>query len=138
MSTVADARASTHPQPVPRTSEQIVADLLPLAAQLVGCVHDHGPDARDQVLANVPDDAWPQLAVVLAAMVDPDRTVSESLAWLDRPRSLEGTEFDLEPEPWNVRRVPCPMCGELVMNRHMSRHRRRQHPDTFTDAQQVA
>jgi len=57
--------------------------LVPLAAELVGTVREHGPDDVAAVLARVPDGRHDALAVILAAMVDPDATVRELLAWTD-------------------------------------------------------
>lgn len=55
--------------------------LVPLAAELVGVVRDYGPDDVAEVLARVPDGRHDALAVVLAAMVDPDSSPRELLAW---------------------------------------------------------
>jgi DNA-binding NarL/FixJ family response regulator len=55
--------------------------LVPLAAELVGTVRDFGPDAVAAVLARVPANRHDALAVVLAAMVDPDQSPSNLLAW---------------------------------------------------------
>ena len=60
-------------------------ELIDVAAQLVGSVRDYGPDVVASVLATVPEGRHDALAVVLAAMVDPDRTPGELLAWLDEP-----------------------------------------------------
>jgi DNA-binding NarL/FixJ family response regulator len=57
------------------------AGLISLAAELVGTVRDFGPDDVAAVLARVPDGRHDALAVVLAAMVDPDATPTELLAW---------------------------------------------------------
>lgn len=55
--------------------------LVPIAAQLIGCVREYGPDDVSAVLAQVPDGRHDALAVILAAMVDPDSTPKELLAW---------------------------------------------------------
>jgi hypothetical protein len=122
--------------PAPLTSEQVAVDLVPVAAELVGIVHDHGPHAYADVFARVPADQWHALAVVLAAMVDPSRRVSELLAWTHHPaRSLDGTDYDINPTaPWEHRRKACRDCGEIVLARHMGRHRRRAHADADTQA----
>jgi hypothetical protein len=65
------------------TPELLADELVPIAAELIGCVYQHGPDAVASVLARVPDGRHDALAVVLAAMVDPTRTVRELLAWTD-------------------------------------------------------
>lgn len=67
------------------TGEQLVDDLVPIAAELVGTVRDYGPDDVAAVLARVPQGRHDALAVVLAAMVDPDRTAYELLAWTGGP-----------------------------------------------------
>lgn len=61
--------------------EQLTADLIPLAAELVATVRDYGPDDVAVVLARVPNGRHDALAVVLAAMVDPDQKPSRLLAW---------------------------------------------------------
>jgi len=63
--------------------ERLVDALVPLAAELVGTVRDYGPDDVTAVLARVPDGRYDALAVVLAAMVDPDASQTELLAWTD-------------------------------------------------------
>jgi len=63
------------------TTADITDDLVPLAAELIGCVRDYGPDAVAGVLARVPEGRHDALAVVLAAMVDPDARPTELLAW---------------------------------------------------------
>jgi hypothetical protein len=63
------------------TDEQITDTLVPIAAQLIGTVRDYGPADVAAVLARVPDGRFDALAVVLAAMVDPDVRPSELLAW---------------------------------------------------------
>lgn len=55
--------------------------LVPIAAELVGTIRDYGPEDTAEILARVPDGRLDALAVVLAAMVDPDRTPAELLAW---------------------------------------------------------
>lgn len=55
--------------------------LVPTAAALIGVVYDHGPDAVNAVLRRIPDTSRDELLVLLAAMVDPDRSPSELLAW---------------------------------------------------------
>lgn len=59
----------------------LAEQLVPVAARLVACVHDEGPQAVAAALASVPDGRLDALAVVLAAMVDPDARPSELLAW---------------------------------------------------------
>jgi hypothetical protein len=47
----------------------------------VGTVRDEGPAAVAAVLARVPDGRHDALAVILAAMIDPDAKASDLLAW---------------------------------------------------------
>jgi len=68
-----------------RTTARQADQLVHIAAELVGTVRDYGPDETARVLAKTPDGQLGALAVVFAAMVDPDATPAELLAWLDRP-----------------------------------------------------
>jgi len=63
----------------------LAGELVPHAAQLVAAVRDEGPDVVQALLAATPGGRVDALAVILAGMVDPDRTVRSLLAW-----SLEG------------------------------------------------
>lgn len=65
------------------TEEALADHLVPIAAELVGTVRDYGPEDVAAVLARVPDGRHDALAVILAAMVDPDARPSELLAWTD-------------------------------------------------------
>lgn len=71
--------------------------LVPVAAELVGTVRDYGPEDVNAVLAKVPGGMYHSLAVLLAAMVDPDRTPSELLAW---------TQVRIPARPRPERRLP--------------------------------
>lgn len=78
--------------------EQYLETVVPLAARLVATVHDEGPDATDAVLDAInavpaPDEvrADAALAVILAAMVDPNRSPHDLLAWT--------LAFDGDPVP---------------------------------------
>lgn len=71
--------------PAPPEVLDLAAELVPVATRLVVAVRDEGPDAVKDVLATVPQGRVDALAVILAGMVDPDRTVRSLLAW-----SLEG------------------------------------------------
>jgi DNA-binding NarL/FixJ family response regulator len=62
-------------------SIELADSLVPLAAELVGTIRDFGPEDVAAVLARVPDGRHDALAVVLAAMVDPDKRPRELLAW---------------------------------------------------------
>lgn len=63
------------------TRDDLVDALVPLAAELIGCVRDFGPDDVAHVLARVPEGRHDALAVILAAMVDPDTNTAQLLAW---------------------------------------------------------
>lgn len=64
--------------------ERLAQTLIPVAAELAATVRDYGPDDVAAVLTRVDPEALPALAVVLAAMVDVERTPRELLAWMDR------------------------------------------------------
>lgn len=70
------------------TPETVESTLVPLAAELVGTIRDYGPADVAAILARVPDGRHDALAVVLAAMVDPDATPRELLAW-----TVNGLEY---------------------------------------------
>ena len=97
--------------------------LLPIAAELIGCVHDYGPAEVADVLARVPEGRHDALAVVLAAMVDPDRPAAELLAWLEQPvHSRDGFEpTSIRPD---LALRPCPDCGRPYRSSSLARHRR--------------
>jgi hypothetical protein len=63
------------------TDTAFADSLVPIAAELVGTVREFGPDDVAAVLGRVPAGRFDALAVVLAAMVDPDSTPRELLAW---------------------------------------------------------
>lgn len=65
--------------------EQFALSLIPHAVELVGVVRDYGPEDVAAALALVPDGKFDALCVVLAAMVDPDKTLRQLLGWLDTP-----------------------------------------------------
>lgn len=65
------------------STERLAVDLVPFAARLVAAVRDDGPADVAALLAAVPEGRHDALAVVLAAMVDPDRTPAQLLAWTD-------------------------------------------------------
>lgn len=67
----------------PPDHETLADALVPIAAELVGVVRDYGPADVAQVLARVPAGRYDALAVVLAAMVDPDARPSQLLAWTE-------------------------------------------------------
>jgi hypothetical protein len=61
----------------------LAESLVPIASQLVATIRDYGPEDVAAVLARVPDGRHDALAVVLAAMVDPDKRPSQLLAWTE-------------------------------------------------------
>lgn len=67
----------------PTADAVLMEDLLHHGARLAGTIRDHGPDAIAPLLdpANVPGGRLDLLALALAGMVDPDRPVSELVAW---------------------------------------------------------
>jgi hypothetical protein len=74
------------------TPAQYMAALVPIAQQFVGAIHGDGPDAASRVLTTLhamphPPSVCPSQALmtVLAAMVDPDKPPSETLAWVQEP-----------------------------------------------------
>lgn len=56
--------------------------MIPAATALIGAVRDGGRTEVDRVLSVVAPENLPALAVVLAAMVDPNQPVSKLLAWV--------------------------------------------------------
>ena len=98
--------------------EKLAVDLVPLAAELVGTVRDFGPEDVADVLARVPDGRHDALAVVLAAMVDPDARPRQLLAWTEL-----GPVSSRSWEPGAVQ-VACPDCGEFRRRSQLDRHRR--------------
>ncbi|HEY6014323.1 MAG TPA: hypothetical protein VIU37_09955 [Candidatus Limnocylindrales bacterium] len=80
----------------PADLADLAESLVPVAAQLVGAVHDDGPGEVGRILSAVDPGHLPGLAVVLAAMVDPDASAAELLAWVtwdDSPPPREATLF---------------------------------------------
>jgi hypothetical protein len=65
-----------------RAKGALAAEMVPVATELVCAVHDHGVEEVAAVLAKVPRAHMVALTVVLAALVDPDRPISEALAWV--------------------------------------------------------
>jgi hypothetical protein len=62
---------------------ELAESLVPIAVRLVATVRDEGPRAVVKILRKVPGGRHDALAVVLAAMVDPDATPAELLAWTE-------------------------------------------------------
>lgn len=98
--------------------------LVPLAAELVGCVRDYGTDEVRAVLARVPHGNLDDLAVVLAAMVDPDARPADLLAWTVDGPVTSRPGFDL-----GRRLTVCPDCGEVLQESSLARHTSRLHDE---------
>lgn len=83
--------------------------MVPVAMRMVGAVHDDGVGAIARTLAPLTDQERIGLIVVLAGMVDPDRPVSELLAWV----TWDGTPVDA-PSLFSL----VPVLDELSDNPH--------------------
>lgn len=104
-------------------SADLAEALVPIAAQLVGTIRDFGPEDVAAVLAQVPDGRYDALAVVLAAMVDPDARPKQLLAWTEMgPVSSRTWEAPTQRPSLEMR--PCPKCDREYRWSHMSRHLR--------------
>lgn len=66
--------------------ERLAEDLVPIAAQLVGTVRDYDPADTGALLdrAGIHDAKARAFVVVLAAMVPPDQSARDLLAWVER------------------------------------------------------
>lgn len=62
---------------------EVDAQLISTAAELVGCVHDYGPEETGALLEPLSVGHLYQLVVVLAAAVDPDVPMARLLAWTE-------------------------------------------------------
>ncbi|OPC84158.1 hypothetical protein B4N89_27415 [Embleya scabrispora] len=96
-----------------------VESLIPLAARLIVLVHGEGGRSDiGEFLAGLSDDERWALLVVLAAMVNPDRSLGAALGWvawdergdpgalgLADTRTIRDVAPDVEAEP---------SCGELI------------------------
>ena len=63
--------------------DALVERTIPVAMRMIGAVHDDGLPTIARTLAPLSDQERAALIVVLAAMVDPDKPVSELLAWVN-------------------------------------------------------
>ena len=104
----------------------LAEEMVPIAQQLIGAVHDDGPSAVARVFAIVPEAHMPALAVVLAAMCDPTRTAGDMLAWVnwDGPQHRDPTLFDGNPDPEDARTWSDAECHRL-WRQHRSAKRER-------------
>ena len=105
------------------TNEALAEALVPLAAELVGTVRDYGPSDIADVLARVPEGRHDALAVVLAAMVDPDARPHQLLAWVDLG-PVPSRTFESPIHRPDLQRQACPDCDALHPVKAMARHRR--------------
>ena len=105
-------------------------DLINTAAQLIGCVRDYDPKEGAAVMDPLTPAHWYSLCFVLAAMVDPDKSPSELLAWTTAG-PVQSRSFEASSLRTNADKQVCPDCGRQIRGQHMSRHRR-------THARQVA
>ena len=96
------------------SSPDLAESLVPIAAQLIGCVRDFGPQDVAAVLAKVPDGRHDALAVVLAAMVDPDARPSQLLAWTELG-PVPSREFT--PPGYDVRTLRAEAMGRRAERR---------------------
>lgn len=90
-----------------RERGDLAEELLPTAAELVTIVHgDGGPDELGSLIGGLGAVQKDALLVLLASMVDPDRTLSDAFAWL---------RFDEHGRP-----APAPFHGERTRIRDMA------------------
>lgn len=117
----------------------LAARLVPVAADLVVRVHEEGRESIGELLGRLNDEERWALPVVLAAMVPPDRPVSELLAWVtwdEHGRPLPPPppeEPGLRPHGTHAAYVrhrakgerPCPACVRAERDYHRTRRARR-------------
>ncbi|SNR32795.1 hypothetical protein [Blastococcus mobilis] len=106
------------------TDERLAEDLVPIAAELVGTVRDYGPDDVAAILAPLSPGHLYRLAIVLAAMVDPDARPADLLAW-----TVEGPVPSREGFTPGRRLTICRDCGEVLQEDSLRRHQTRLHAD---------
>ena len=103
--------------------------LIPIAARLIGAVHDDGTIAIAHTLAEVDAVDVPLLLVILAASCDPDRSMEEALAWVTwdehgrplsgpRTRPARPRRLIVEPPPERVTGEPCHWDERTVTDCH--------------------
>jgi hypothetical protein len=66
----------------PQEQADLAAAMVPVATELAFLVRTESPEAVQQHLATVDPAHFPALAVVLAAMVDIEKTKEELLSWV--------------------------------------------------------
>lgn len=104
-------------------TEALADALVPIAAELIGTIRDYGPDDVAAVLAKVPDGRHDALAVVLAAMVDPDARPSQLLAWTELG-PVASREWESPRHRPDAALSSCPECAGMYRIGGMARHRR--------------
>lgn len=115
LAAVQAAAATAHGDTV--TPADYAEALVPYAMRLVATVHDEGPDAVRDVLAEVrlepgldQVDPWQALAVVLAGMVDPEKKASELLGWTKSIPDGDTTPVTALPQASKVDKVAVERC----------------------------
>lgn len=91
--------------------------MVPVAARLVGAVHDDGPATVARIIATVTPENTPALLVVLAAMVDAEQSPGTLLAWVDaslNDRYNSPTLFTTGSESNDPRAWPDHICHQLA------------------------
>jgi hypothetical protein len=131
--TVAAPTRAQHPTGTPRPGGWIAADLAPVAAQVVATIRDYDLADVHHILGEVPAERRQELILVLAAMVDPDRTAGELLAWTGRP-AISRDDEDWSRPPASKSRGSCHRCGKVMRRDKIARHIRAQHPDDTAQA----
>lgn len=101
---------------------EVDAQIINTAAELIGCVRDYSPDETAAVLDPLSVGHLYQLAVVLAAAVDPDKPIRDLLSWTKRP--VHSRSFEPASMRTDRAKKPCPDCGGEFGANNMGRHRR--------------
>lgn len=105
----------------PPTHDAYAADLVPLAARLIGAVRYEGHAATRAVFNELRTRPHPAgvhpaeaLAVILAAMVDDNRTALELLAWVDTTHITDHALGTVTPREANRIRAACNRAGKPI------------------------
>jgi DNA-binding NarL/FixJ family response regulator len=96
----------------PATEQQIVDALVPVAARLVATVRDYGPDDIAAILNPLDKARLYRLAIVLAAMVDPDANAAQLLHW-----TTAGPVQSRDYTPPALRTAPADAVGVIAERR---------------------
>ncbi|MDG3012476.1 hypothetical protein G4X40_20255 [Rhodococcus sp. D2-41] len=117
------------PDPDPPIDDDRIARIDQTAVALVGAVRDRDPAEVRQLVAGLDPVDLAALAISLAAMVDPDRTVGQLLDWIEPDHPHDEDELRLahaayargDRDSWTVR-------GERTYQRNRKRrHRTERH-----------